>query len=143
MEEVAGKVALITGGASGIGYGMAGAFAAAGMSVVIADVDRQAADEAARRLGADGAQVMAAPLDVTQAQSWSEALAAVEARFGGLDVLCNNAGVSQGWLPGGRPLQLTDISEDHWRLILDTNLTGAFLGVRAAAPAMIRRGAGH
>jgi NAD(P)-dependent dehydrogenase (short-subunit alcohol dehydrogenase family) len=143
MRDVAGKVALVTGGASGIGLGMAQAFAGADMRVVIADVDHAAADAAARELDEGGAEVMAAPLDVTQAFSWSQALGAVEARFGAVDVLCNNAGVSQGWLPGRTSLQLVDISEDYWRLILDTNVTGAYLGVRAVAPGMIRRGGGH
>jgi NAD(P)-dependent dehydrogenase (short-subunit alcohol dehydrogenase family) len=122
---------------------MAEAFAAAGMRVVIADVDHVAAAAAADKLAEGGAEVMAAALDVTQALSWRQALSAVEARFGPIDVLCNNAGVSQGWLPGRTSLQLVDISEDYWRLILDTNVTGAFLGVSAVAPGMIRRGHGH
>ena len=143
MRDVAGRTAFITGGASGIGLGMAQAFAAAGMRVVLADIDGEAARRAAAQLDGSGASAMTVELDVTQSGSWSAAVDRAEAAFGPIDLLCNNAGVGQGRFGGGAALDLADMPEALWRLVLDTNLTGVFLGVRGVAPRMAARGSGH
>ncbi|WP_326523567.1 SDR family NAD(P)-dependent oxidoreductase [Sphingomonas sp.] len=142
MIDVAGKVAFVTGGASGIGLGIAEALLEAGMRVVVADIDASAAGAAADRLAGEGPEAMAVTLDVTDRASWEAAAAAVEARFGPVDVLCNNAGVAQSRLPGGQPLLMTDMSESLFRMVIDVNVVGVFLGVRTFGPRMIARGQG-
>lgn len=143
MKQISGKVALITGGASGIGLGMAQAFAAAEMRIVIADVDEAALAKAEASLLEQGAEAMSVVLDVADADAWAAAVSAVNARFGSVDVLCNNAGVGQGRLPNKAPLEIVSISDQLWRMVFDVNVTGAFLGVKAVAPSMIERGQGY
>jgi NAD(P)-dependent dehydrogenase (short-subunit alcohol dehydrogenase family) len=139
MVDLAGRVAFITGGASGIGLGMAQACLAAGMKVAIADIDAVALEEAAAALG-DGA--MGVVLDVTSAAGWAAALDAVEARLGPVWLLCNNAGLGQGRRADGGPVLLADMPEEVWRLVIDTNLHGTYLGIRAAVPRMVAAGRG-
>jgi NAD(P)-dependent dehydrogenase (short-subunit alcohol dehydrogenase family) len=138
MHE-AGRVAFVTGGASGIGLGMAQAFLAAGMKVAIADIDAAALDEASALLG--GA-AMAVALDVTSAAGWAAALDAVEARLGPVWLLCNNAGLGQGRRADGGPVLMADMPEEVWRLVIDTNLHGTYQGIRAAVPRMVAAGRG-
>lgn len=142
MIDFAGNVAFVTGGASGIGFGIATAFAEAGMKLVIADVDGEAAEKAAASLTERGADALGVWLDVTLQDAWSSAARQATDRFGQVDVLVNNAGIGQGRLPGGEPLLVHDISEDLFRMIIDINLIGVFLGVRTIAPMMIERGGG-
>lgn len=139
MDELSGRVALITGGASGIGLGMAQAFLAAGMKVAIADIDQAALAEAAAG-PATGALPVA--LDVTQAAAWQAALDAVDARLGPVSLLCNNAGLGQGRRADGGPVLMADMPEEVWKLVIDTNLHGTYLGIRAAVPRMIAAGRG-
>jgi NAD(P)-dependent dehydrogenase (short-subunit alcohol dehydrogenase family) len=92
--DLAGRVAFITGGGGGIGAGMAEAFAEKGMRFVLADIDgKRASDEAARF----GERALALELDVTLPESWQAARKRAIDRFGQVDVLCNNAGVSIAW----------------------------------------------
>jgi NAD(P)-dependent dehydrogenase (short-subunit alcohol dehydrogenase family) len=141
MEKLAGKTALITGGASGIGLGMARAFLAAGMRVAIADINDAALDAAVAALPGLGRAVK---LDVTKACEWERALDAVEAALGGVEILCNNAGVGQGRFADGREIGVAEMPEALWRLVLEVNATGTFLGVRAVVPRMLARGGwGH
>jgi len=142
MDDLDGKVALITGGANGIGLAIANALGGAGMRIVIADVDDRAMERAREEVAAAGAEVIVRQLDVSQPTAWRAAVDEVEARFGAIDVLCNNAGIGQGRMPNGDAIGLTDMSPDLWRLIIDTNVTGVFLGVRTVAPLMIRNGRG-
>jgi NAD(P)-dependent dehydrogenase (short-subunit alcohol dehydrogenase family) len=142
MDTLKDKVALITGGANGIGLAIAHSLARAGMRIVVADVDDSAMEAAREDLRETANAVITTKLDVSDPSSWEAAIGLVEARFGAIDVLCNNAGIGQGRMPNGDPIALTDMSPDLWRLIIDTNLTGVFLGVRAAAPLMIRNGRG-
>ena len=140
MERLA-KTALITGGASGIGLGMARAFVEAGLKVAIADIN-EAALEAARAtwpgLGA------AVKLDVTHAAEWEHALDTVEAALGPVEILCNNAGVGQGRFADGREIMVTEMPEALWRMVLEINVTGTFLGARTVLPRMLaRRQWGH
>ena len=140
MHDLAGRTALITGGASGIGLGMARAFLAAGLRVVIADIDEAALAAARTALPGLGA---ALPLNVTRSAAWDQALDAAEAALGPIDILCNNAGVGQGRFADGRDTRVADMPEALWRMVLEINATGTFLGARAILPRMLARGSGH
>ncbi len=123
MNDWTGKVALVTGAASGIGAAVARAFAARGARVWVTDRDGAAAAAVAERLpGAAGRR-----LDVARAEDWAAAVAAVRERDGSLDALINNAGVSSGGT-----LETLDLAE--WRRVLSINVEGALLGIRAALP---------
>jgi len=125
------KVALVTGAASGIGAEIASRFRSEGAMVFIADIDRASGGRLADSLGPDTIFV---PLDVTRDESWTEAMAAVQARAGRLDILVNNAGIT---LPGSvETLSLAD-----WQRTLDVDLTGVFLGCRHAIAAIKGGGA--
>ena len=129
------QVALITGGARGQGAAHAEALASAGVHVVIADVRDEDGAETAAALGGRGLPVRYAHLDVTDEQAWLAIVDDIEAREGGLDVLVNNAGII-------RVAPLLDLNMADWDLIQRVNATSVVLGIRAAAPAMIRRGGG-
>lgn len=139
MRQLAGRVAVVTGGANGIGFGMAEAFLAAGMLVAIAGIDAAAVAEAAERLGGGAVPVV---LDVTDAAGWQAALDAVEAALGPVWLLCNNAGLGQGRMADGGPVLMADMPEAVWKLVFDTNLHGTYLGIRAAVPRMLAAGRG-
>jgi NAD(P)-dependent dehydrogenase (short-subunit alcohol dehydrogenase family) len=138
MDDIAGKVAVITGGASGIGLALAQRFAAEGARVVVADVEKTALDEAAGVLaethGADA--VLAVRADVRHAESVEALARATMERFGAVHVLCNNAGVYQGGLSWTIP-------DDRWRWIVDVNLFGVVNGIRAFVPLIVDQGEGH
>lgn len=132
--ELAGKVAFITGGGGGIGEGMAEAFAEKGMKSVLADVDVGRARAEAAKYGDDA---MALALDVTSPADWDRARAAVLERFGQVDVLCNNAGISIAWNA------LVDVPEDEFDRAMKINVYGVYNGIRTFGPDMIARGSGH
>ncbi|HEX2570827.1 MAG TPA: SDR family NAD(P)-dependent oxidoreductase [Polyangia bacterium] len=136
MRELKGKVAVVTGAASGIGYALAERFCTEGMKVVLADVEEQRLGEAAEALAKTGASVLAVKTDVAQAAA-VEALAAraLEA-FGAAHVLCNNAGVAVGGLSWERSLA-------DWEWIMGVNLWGVIHGIRAFMPILQRQGEGH
>ena len=141
MERLAGRTALITGGASGIGLGMAQAFVEAGLKVAIADINEAALEAAKAALPGLGAAVT---LDVTRAAEWEHALDTVEAALGPVEILCNNAGVGQGRFADGREITIAEMPEALWRMVLEINTTGTFLGARAVLPRMlVRRQWGH
>ena len=96
MQEFEGRTAFVTGGASGIGLAMAQRFAAEGMRVVIADVEDEALEAAVADLRARNADVLGIKLDVRDRDAWAAAADEVEAAFGPVHVLCNNAGVGAG-----------------------------------------------
>jgi NAD(P)-dependent dehydrogenase (short-subunit alcohol dehydrogenase family) len=127
------KVALVTGGGAGIGRATALAFAAAGVAVVVLDRDGAAADETAR-LAREAAAVAG---DVTRSDDLARAVAVARERWGGLDAAVNNAGITLH-----RKLQAHEIDEGDWRRVLDVNLTGVFLAMRAEIPALLERGGG-
>jgi 3alpha(or 20beta)-hydroxysteroid dehydrogenase len=132
MGRVDGKVALVTGGARGMGASHARLLAEEGAKVVIGDI----LDDLGRDLAAEiGASAHYVHLDVTQPDQWSDAIATATGEFGKLNVLVNNAGIVNG-----SPLQTFDL--DKWRHIIEVNLTGTFLGVRAAVEPMIAAGGG-
>ncbi|TQF32715.1 SDR family NAD(P)-dependent oxidoreductase [Bradyrhizobium sp. UNPA324] len=128
------NVAVITGGASGIGFAAATAFARAGMKVCIADVDEPRLAEAATKLSSvtSAVDVMTFAVDVSNAESLAELERAVRERFGGTDVLMNNAGIQPGSTLFGEP--------DHWQRIIAVNMWGIINGSRIFAPNMIARG---
>jgi NAD(P)-dependent dehydrogenase (short-subunit alcohol dehydrogenase family) len=128
------NVAVITGGASGIGFAAAAAFARTGMKVCIADVDQGRLAEAATKLSsiAGAANVMTSAVNVASVESVKELERAVRARFGGTDVLMNNAGIQPGSTLFNEP--------DNWQRIIDVNMWGIINGSRIFAPNMIARG---
>jgi NAD(P)-dependent dehydrogenase (short-subunit alcohol dehydrogenase family) len=129
-------VAVITGGASGIGFAAALRFAQLGMKVCIADIGDGRLHDAETKLssvahGGNGS-IMAVAVDVSDATSMKELEAAVQSRFGGIDVLMNNAGIQPGSRMFGPP--------DNWQRILSVNLWGIIFGTQIFAPNMIARG---
>ncbi|WP_027573529.1 SDR family oxidoreductase [Bradyrhizobium sp. WSM1743] len=128
------NVAVITGGASGIGFAAAIAFARAEMKVCIADVDETRLAEAATKLSSVtvAANVMTLAVDVGKVESMTELERAVRERFGGTDILMNNAGIQPGSTLFGEP--------DNWQRIIDVNMWGIINGSRIFAPNMIARG---
>lgn len=139
MRDFNGKVAVITGGASGIGFALARKAASEGMKIVIADVEEGPLSEAETKLKAAGAEALAVRTDVSKFEE-VEALAdkAFDA-FGGVHLLCNNAGVN---LPISRPAW--EVTVDDWRWITGVNLWGVIHGVRAFVPRMLEQDAeGH
>ena len=137
MEDVKGKVAFITGGASGIGLGIAKAFVNAGMKVVIADIraDSLAAVESAFDAGGHGDAVRTVQLDVTDRKAMADAADAAEAAFGKVHVLVNNAGV-------GVTGPVKEAKFDDWDWGLDVNLGGVINGIVEFLPRMIAHGEG-
>lgn len=130
-----GSVALVTGGSQGLGAFFAETIAAAGGRVAVAARSHDACAEVAERIAAAGGEAMALALDVASAASAEAAVAAVTQRWGRLDVLVSNAGVTA-------TTPLLDLDEGTWDRILDTNLKGAFLVGQAAARAMVRNTTG-
>ena len=134
-SEEAGPVALITGGARGQGAAHAAALAETGVRVVIADVRDADGIQTAQELADRGLSVRYVHLDVTDDAAWTEVVADIEATDGGLDILVNNAGII-------RVTALTDLTVAEWDLLQRVNTTSVLLGIKAAVPAMTRRGGG-
>lgn len=130
MQDIAGRTAFITGGASGIGLAMAQALAAAGARIALADVDAARLAEAAEGLKATGADVATVRLDVADAAAWDGARDAVEQALGPVQILCNNAGVGTG------ANSVADLPVDHWSWSVGVNLNGVFFGARTFAARM-------
>jgi NAD(P)-dependent dehydrogenase (short-subunit alcohol dehydrogenase family) len=131
-----GKVAFITGGASGIGAALSDKLATAGTQVWIADRQIQAADGLAQRLRAKGATAHAVELDVRDPDAFQRAIDETVRAGGRIDYLFNNAGIGIGG-------EVDSLTLDDWTDIIDVNLRGVIHGVQAAYPLMIRQGSGH
>jgi NAD(P)-dependent dehydrogenase (short-subunit alcohol dehydrogenase family) len=131
MRDVAGKVAVITGAASGIGRGMAESFAAAGMKVVLSDVEEEALTETTDALRDEGADVHAVVTDVSKAEQVQALADESVKRFGAVHVLCNNAGIG---IASGPSWETT---LDDWKWTIDVNLMGVIHGVRSFVPIML------
>jgi 2-dehydro-3-deoxy-D-gluconate 5-dehydrogenase len=135
LFDLTGKVAIVTGGNGGIGLGMARGIGACGASIVIAARAAGKAEQALKQLDAEGIHAGFIRADVSRKADCEQLVTETETRFGRLDILVNNAGIMMRDLP-------QDLSEEAWRQVLDTNLTGAFLCSQAAWPAMKRGGGG-
>lgn len=134
--ELAGRVAVVTGAASGIGLGLTERLVAEGMSVVLADVEHDALERAVARLTADGARVLGVPCDVADPAQVAQLRDRTVETFGTVHLLCNNAGVA-----AGRPSVKT--RPELWRWIVDVNLLGVAYGIHAFVPLMIAQGEGY
>jgi NAD(P)-dependent dehydrogenase (short-subunit alcohol dehydrogenase family) len=132
---LAGKVALVTGAGHGIGRAIVERLAADGVKVIAVDLDPAAVGEVAKTLTAQGSEIEAVTADIASQDDVRRAVARAVERFGGLDILCANAGIADA-----QPL--VEIDERSWRRIIDVNLTGTFFCVQEAAKVMIPQGHG-
>jgi NAD(P)-dependent dehydrogenase (short-subunit alcohol dehydrogenase family) len=135
MRDLAGRTAVVTGGASGIGLALGRAFAEAGMKVMLADIETDALAAAVRSLRDLGPDVRGVTCDVADPISVERAAEASCAAFGNVHIVCNNAGVGGG-------SGIDDISLDNWRWVLDVNLMGVLHGIRAFLPRIRAHGEG-
>lgn len=134
MERIEGRTALVTGGASGIGYGIASALIDAGANVVLTDINTVAIDRAVEALGP---AAVGCRLDVCEPDGWQAARAFAEARFGTVSILVNNAGIG----PDGA--MLADMTEAAFERLVRPKLFGTFHGIATFAAGMRERGEGH
>jgi NAD(P)-dependent dehydrogenase (short-subunit alcohol dehydrogenase family) len=133
--RLAGKVAIVSGGASGMGRSEAELFAREGARVVVGDILEAEGGGVAAGIGASGGQARFAKLDVTSEADWQRAVQAAEAAWGKVDVLVNNAGISGTFDPD-------TMSTSAWDALMNVNAKGVFLGMKHAIPAMQRAGGG-
>lgn len=134
--QLKGRSVVVTGGANGIGRAMCIRFAAEGArSIVIADIDRDAAEDVGGEASALGAEVYVAQVDVANEADIRHVVQHAEERFGGIDLFCSNAGI---FTNGG-----VDVADDAWRRIWDVNVFSHVLAARAVLPGMIARGHGY
>lgn len=132
--DISGKTAIVTGAASGIGLGIATALAEAGANVVMADIQKDAIEQAAHSLSGTNKRVMPVRIDVTQEQSVLAALAEAERAFGKLHIACNNAGVPM------HGTKLIDVPRADWEFVIGVNIWGVIHGIRHFVPAILRHG---
>ena len=137
MEDVRGKVAVVTGAASGIGRGMAESFGAAGMKLVLADVDADRLASVAQELEKTGAEVLPVKTDVSRQVEVDELARRALDAFGAVHVVCNNAGVAHGGVP------TWESTLHDWEWIVGVNLMGVVHGVRTFTPLLLEQGEGH
>ncbi len=134
MEEFKDHTAVITGAASGIGYALAERFGAAGMNVVMADVEEATLEAAHNKLSDLGVNAIAVKTDVSQAEQLEDLADKAYEAFGAVHILCNNAGVSGG---GMKPLW--DQPINNWKWVMGVNLWGVIHGIRAFMPRMVEQ----
>jgi NAD(P)-dependent dehydrogenase (short-subunit alcohol dehydrogenase family) len=136
MGQVDGKIAIVTGGASGIGAACAETLAREGATVVISDIDEPRGNALVSAIGAVGGQAVCLPHDVTDEGRWQEIVAEIDRRYGRLDVLVANAGI------GIMVASIVEMSLEDWRRQTAINLDGVFLSVKHCLPLMRRSGGG-
>jgi len=137
MDELTGKVAVVTGGASGIGLGMAEAFAAEGMKVVLADIEAAALAAAGEKLRAAGADVLEVVTDVSVEDQVIDLATTTYSHFGTAHVVCNNAGV------GGGAGLMWEIPQAGWDWAFRVNFWGVLHGIRAFVPRLVEQQEGY
>ena len=137
MKELRDRVAVVTGGASGIGLGMARALAGAGAKVVLADIEPEPLEEAARDLRDGGAEAIGVSCDVSDPSSVDALRDEALSAYGAVHVLCNNAGVG-----GGSPAPIWDQPPDEWDWVMGVNLNGVIHGIQRFVPVMVEQGDG-
>jgi NAD(P)-dependent dehydrogenase (short-subunit alcohol dehydrogenase family) len=137
MQDLEGKVAVVTGGASGIGFALAERFAAEGMKVVVADIEAAALAEAAGKLRAGGGDVLDVVTDVSDEGQVLDLATSTYTHFGTAHLVCNNAGVTGGAGP------TWEIPQSAWDWTLGVNLWGVVHGIRAFVPRLVEQGEGH
>jgi NAD(P)-dependent dehydrogenase (short-subunit alcohol dehydrogenase family) len=136
MKELGGKVAVVTGAASGIGRALSDAFAAEGMDIVMADIEDDALAAAAKEVGESGVRVLAVRTDVSKGADVDALAARTVDEFGTFHVVCNNAGVGSGGT-------MWELSEADWAWVLGVNLWGVIHGIRAFVPRLVEQDEGH
>src|ERR1700730_18261496 len=139
LFDLTGRVAVITGGAGGIGVVYGGALCEAGASVALADLDGEAAAAEAAKIAADGFEAIGVELDVTDPVSATAMAATVIDAFGGIDILVNNAAIMTDLPPYG----LSNMPVPDWDRVLNVNLRGPLLCTQAVIESMTARGGGR
>ena len=135
MGRVAGKVSLVTGAAMGIGKGASVALAAEGASVIVADINEEVGAQTVDEITAAGGKAVFQHCDVSKTNDMQAAVQRAVSEYGGFHILVNNAAVA---IPGS----VTDISEDDWNRVLNTNLTSVWRGMKYGIPVMLENGGG-
>lgn len=130
MNQYAGKTAVISGGAEGIGFSIAMAIGKQGMNVVIGDIDKEQLVVAEQKLLAENINVLAVEMDVTDLTQWQATAEKAVAKFGKVHMLVNNAGV------GGMPSSLDKTDNKDWQWVVDVNLMGVLFGTQTMVPLM-------
>jgi NAD(P)-dependent dehydrogenase (short-subunit alcohol dehydrogenase family) len=136
QHDFSGKVAVVTGGGSGIGRATAIAFASSGASVVVADIDGAALDDTIRAIKDSGGEGTGVRTDVSSASDVEQMVAVAVGTYGGLDVAFNNAGIEAA------PLAVADVTEAEWDRVQSINAKGVWLSMKYEIPAMLMRGGG-
>ncbi len=136
MQNLNGKVAVVTGGASGIGHAMATRFAAEGMKLVLVDIEAGPLAEAAKAFESEGVEVLTQQIDVSDPDKMDALAAKTLERFGSVHVVCNNAGVGSGG-------PMWELTTEDWEFCLRPNLWGVIHGVRVFTKHMIAQDEGH
>ena len=132
MNQVENKVAIVTGGGNGIGQAASELLATAGASVVVTDININAANNTVENIKAKGGSALAIKHDVASEEDWQQVIKETLEAFGQVDVLVNNAGMSMSGA-------CTEVSLQDWRKVMSVNLDGVFLGTRLAISSMIER----
>jgi NAD(P)-dependent dehydrogenase (short-subunit alcohol dehydrogenase family) len=138
VKSFEGRVAVITGAASGIGLALARYFARRDMALVLGDLRGDRLRDAVADLAGAGCDVAGVPVDVTDLGSVEQLAADADSRYGGIDLVCLNAGVL-----GPTNIPMWELNEDDWRSVLEVNLFGVIHGVRAFVPKLVRRPDAH
>jgi NAD(P)-dependent dehydrogenase (short-subunit alcohol dehydrogenase family) len=135
-DKLAGKVAVVTGGASGFGRTTATLFSREGAKVVVCDCNVAGGQETVQMITDDGGQAVFVAVDVSRPADCERMIETAVDTYGRLDILFNNAGIS------GKSVPVTDVTEEQWDKVLGVNLKGAWLGTKYGIPAMLKSGGG-